>query len=230
MKKAIVTMDIDYPKEITNITFPYLKQYANKINADFIVINTRKYPDQPITLEKFQLYDISKDYDWTIWIDADAIIHPYCFDLTEIYSKEYVILDSRTYINLPYNFKHNIYTRRDGRGYRIPTWITVVSDWTRDLWKPYKDPKQFLPEILSGDWGSEGTNNTNKEIHLDDYLTTRNLSKYGLKVKFLIQDYFPSIDAPEWLLHHTPFIKDINAKIRDFREYERRVINQSGDK
>jgi len=43
MKKALVTMDINYPKEITKITFPYLKQYANKIDADFIVIDSRKY-------------------------------------------------------------------------------------------------------------------------------------------------------------------------------------------
>jgi len=223
MKKALVTMDIDYPKEITKITFPYLKQYANKIGADFITIDSRKHPNEPLNIEKFQLYDISKDYDWTIWIDADAIIHPHCFDLTEIYSKEYVILDSKTYINLPYTYKHNIYTRRDGRGYRIPTWLTVFSDWTRDLWKPYDNPKQYLPEILSGDYGLEGSKS--KEHFLNGYLTTRNLSKYGLKVKFLIQDYFPSIDAPEWLLFHKPFQNDMNRMIRDFREYERRVIS-----
>lgn len=221
MKKALVTMDINYPKDITKITFPYLKKYAQKIGADFITIDKRIYPECPLNIEKFQLYDISKDYDWTIWIDADAIIHPYCFDLTEIYPKEYVILDSRTYINLPYHFKHNIYTKRDGRGYRVPTWITVFSDWTRDLWKPYKDPMKYVDEIMSGSWGLQGE--CDPKLHIDDYLVTRNLSKYGLKVKFLIQDYLPSINAPEWLLFHEPF-GDVNKKIRQFREWEKRTL------
>ena len=45
MKKLLVLDIGDYDREITNITFPYMKQYAKNIGADFHVITQRKFPD-----------------------------------------------------------------------------------------------------------------------------------------------------------------------------------------
>lgn len=43
MKKVLVTLDIDYPKEITDITFPYMEKYAKNIGAEFLILKERKY-------------------------------------------------------------------------------------------------------------------------------------------------------------------------------------------
>ena len=91
MKKALVTLDINYNQEITNLTYPYMRKYAEKIGADFVIMNERKFPHLSCNMEKFQLYEISANYDWTIFIDADALIHPNCPDVTEIYKKDCVI-------------------------------------------------------------------------------------------------------------------------------------------
>ena len=188
MKKLLVTLDINYNKNITNITYPYMKSYANKIDADFKIITERKFPEEPVNIEKFQLYELSKDYDWTIFIDADAIIHPNCPDVTEVYNKDVVIFNG--YDLYPLRFKPNNYTRRDKRNIGAGTWFTAFSDWTRHLWKPYENPREYVNQIYP----------IHKEINfgyfpehiLDDYLVSRNVAKYGLKVKTVINDMFAS--------------------------------------
>lgn len=188
MKKLLVTLDINYTKEITDITFPYMKSYAEKIDADFKIITEKKFLNQPANIEKFQLYELSKDYDWTIFIDADALIHPNCPDVTEVYNKDVVIFNG--YDLYPLRFKPNNYTRRDRRNIGACTWFTVFSDWTRHLWKPYENPEQYVNQIYP----------THKEINfgysaehiLDDYLVSRNIAKYGLEVKTILHDMFSS--------------------------------------
>ena len=188
MKKLLVTLDINYTKEITDITFPYMKSYAEKIDADFKIIKEKKFLNQPANIEKFQLYELSKDYDWTIFIDADALIHPNCPDVTEVYNKDVVIFNG--YDLYPLRFKPNNYTRRDRRNIGACTWFTVFSDWTRHLWKPYENPEQYINQIYP----------THKEINfgysaehiLDDYLVSRNIAKYGLEVKTILHDMFSS--------------------------------------
>ena len=188
MKKLLITFDIDYTKEITNITYPYMRSYANKIDADFKIITKRKYSNEPIICEKFQVYDISKEYDWTILVDCDALIHPNCPDVTEFYNKDVVIFNAYDFYSL--RFKHNNYTRRDGRNIGATPWLTVFSDWTRHLWKPYDNPTKYLDQI---NLIQKEKNFRYKPEHiLTDYLVSRNIAKYGLKVKTVIHDMFSS--------------------------------------
>jgi hypothetical protein len=186
MKKLLITLDINYTKEITNITYPYMKYYANKIDADFKIITERKYPNEPVNIEKFQLYELSKGYDWTIFVDADAIIHPNCPDMTEVCAKDTVIFNGYDLYSV--RFKSNNYARRDGRSIGACTWFTVFSDWTRDLWKPYENPKEYLNQIsiihVEKNFGYK------PEHILDDYLVSRNIAKYGLKVNRIKDDLF----------------------------------------
>lgn len=92
-KKLVVTLDINYDSRITDITFPYMRQYAKKIGADFKVIKFRIFNNSyPISLEKFQLYNISKDYDWVIFFDADLLINPDCFDLTNVVDHDMILV------------------------------------------------------------------------------------------------------------------------------------------
>ena len=77
MKKLLVTLNINnYDKDITNLTFPYMRQYAQNIGADFHIINERKFPNFPLMIEEFQMYDYSSEYDWIIFLDADCLINP----------------------------------------------------------------------------------------------------------------------------------------------------------
>ena len=51
MKKLIVTLNVNYSKEITDITYPYIESYAKKIDADFKVISERKFHNFPVNIE-----------------------------------------------------------------------------------------------------------------------------------------------------------------------------------
>lgn len=199
-KKLLVTLDINYNKNISSLTRPYLEKYAEKIGADLKIINERKFIDSPINMEKFQVYEMSKDYDWTIFIDSDALIHPNCPDMTELFGKDTVTFYGIDYY--PTRYKTNSYTRRDGRNIAATTWLTVFSDWTRDLWKPYKNPIQYVDQIdlmdIELNFGYES-----KHI-LDDYLVSRNIAKYGLKVKTIkyhILNEFPQTRLSYFVNH-----------------------------
>ena len=200
MKKLLVTLDINYTKEITDITYPYMKSYADKIDAEFKVITERKFEDQPVNIEKFQLYELSKDYDWTIFIDADALIHPNCPDVTEVYGKDNVIFNNYDLYLL--RFKPNNYTRRDKRNIGACSWFTVFSDWNRHLWKPYENAREYVNQIYP--IHKEINFGYSSEHILDDYLVSRNIAKYGLKVKTVLHDMFssyPNDGYPLFFIH-----------------------------
>ena len=223
MKKLLVTFDINYSKEITDITYPYMKSYADKIDADFKIITERKYPNEPVICEKFQVYDISKEYDWTILIDCDAIIHPNCPDVTEVYNKDVVIFNA--YDLYPLRFKHNNYTRRDGRNIGASPWFSVFSDWTRHLWKPYKNPTQYLGEINL--IHKEKNFGYKPEHILTDYLVSRNIAKYGLKVKTVIHNMFssyPQDGYPLFFIHQ--YCISQKEKIEYLSHWDNTIKNQ----
>jgi hypothetical protein len=238
MRKLLVTLDINYHKEITEITYPYMQFYANKIGADFKIITEKKFSSQSTNIEKFQLYELSKNYDWTIFIDADALIHPNCPDVTEIYEKHTVIFNN--YDLYPLRFKPNNYTRRDKRNIGAATWFTVFSDWTRHLWKPYEDPKKYMSEINL--LYTEKNFGYSTAHILDDYLVSRNIAKYGIKVKTIENDIFddhPNFKINFPLLVHQYGIdreKKINllkkshtriqTEIRNFKPYTEEKIKK----
>jgi len=75
MKKLLVTMDIGgYAPELTKYTIHLMKEYCTLTDTDFVCITERKFPDFPITYEKFQISTLGKDYDYVMWLDADCII------------------------------------------------------------------------------------------------------------------------------------------------------------
>jgi hypothetical protein len=75
MKIAIWVLNIDnYRPDITTHTLPTIKAYAERIGASYNEIIERKFPDFPITYEKMQVYELGKENDWNILIDADVVI------------------------------------------------------------------------------------------------------------------------------------------------------------
>ena len=157
MKKILVTLDINYPKEITDLTFPCMEQYAKNIGAEFLILKERKFPHLPITQEKFQLYDIDSDY--IIFLDADALINPNSFDFSTLKSDIIVIaewLDGADFLPESPPGKNKI---------RIHSAFLAFSKESKYLVKPHENPLQYIPNIL----------NPNPEWQLDEYVMSLNL-------------------------------------------------------
>lgn len=195
MKKLLFTMHFNnWEPEITKLTFPLMKYYAKKINAEFGIINKRKYPDCPMGFERFQIYDEMPNYDWVIHVDGDFLIHPDMPDVTPLVQKDTVIMS--TWDWAPKRFKMDEYFYRDGRFISVPNIFTAVSNWCREFWK--------LPEDLDTqtivnnctpclhEWGGRGVDRSHM---VEDYITSRNVAKYGLKVQSL-QNIFSACSQP----------------------------------
>ncbi len=84
MKKAVYTVNIgNYIPDISAITVPAFKAYAERIGADFIQITERKFSPFAFGYEKMQIYELGKDYDYNVYFDLDVIISPKMFDVTD---------------------------------------------------------------------------------------------------------------------------------------------------
>ncbi len=69
---------------MANLTLPFLKYYANKIGADFIILNNVVINGTVPHYEKFQLYDLLEIYDRILYIDIDVIVTEKCPNLFDI--------------------------------------------------------------------------------------------------------------------------------------------------
>lgn len=182
LKKTIFTLNINnHAPDVTELTYPLIKKYASKIGADFHVINSRRYPEWPITYEKLQIYELGREMqnDWNIYIDADALILPDFFDMTQFIPKDTVAHNGKDMANNRWVYDH--YFWRDGRNIGICNWLAIASDWCLDLWHPLEDLTQ--EEALANIYPTINELNTiiTKEHLIDDYTLSRNIAKYGLK-------------------------------------------------
>lgn len=73
-------------KEMASLTHPIFQKYADKIGADFHVINQVKYNLGHISYESFQMREFMDYYDRFIYIDSDVLINPKSPDLFDIVS------------------------------------------------------------------------------------------------------------------------------------------------
>jgi hypothetical protein len=180
-KKCIFTLMLDgYPKEISDITLPWMKHYAKKIGADFKIINERKFPEWPKTYEKFQMYELGQGYEWVIYVDADALISPILYDVTALCPKDHVLFTGRDMSAM--RFLPDKYFLRDGRYIGACNWFFCCSDWTLDLVRPLDDLN--LDEVRNNIFRSIAESVGGlmpREQLIDDYVTSRNIAKYGLK-------------------------------------------------
>lgn len=182
ISKAVYVVNIDnYYPEIVELTLPLIKNYAQKIGATLIQITSRKFPEYPIPYEKLQIREYAKTFgfDWNIYIDIDAIVHPDLFDVTVLLPKDTILHNG---IDMASNrWTYDEYFLRDGRNIGSCNWFTVASDWCLDLWKPLDD--LTLDEALANIHPIQGEVNVHitPDHLLDDYTLSRNIAKYGLK-------------------------------------------------
>ena len=84
MKRCVLTIAIgdDY-KKIALLTHPSIKEYASKINADFISVEQCN-TSTPHWEKLVQIYHLLNQYERIIYVDTDLIIRDDCPDLFDI--------------------------------------------------------------------------------------------------------------------------------------------------
>lgn len=187
MKKILWTLNLDnaYSPPICSLTYPLFRRYADKIGAEFRVISERVYEScYPITIEKLQVGSYHGHPNrWNIYVDSDTLIHPDFFDVTDHIDKSTVLFQSTDMAGN--RFRYDDYFRRDGRNIGACNWFIVASDWCDDLWHfPEMDLDGILWSILPIQ--EELSSGHCSPSHLiDDYILSRNIARYGLKVTTL---------------------------------------------
>ena len=141
-KKIILTLNINnYAPEITDVTYPTILAYADKIGADFQVIDQERY-DYSVTANKFQVPRYGKGYDWIIYLDSDTVVNPNAPDWTAFLDKQDVLFNALD--PSPIRFRASPYQKRSRSFRGACTWCVWASDWTMDdLWKPYQDEGEY---------------------------------------------------------------------------------------
>ena len=204
-KKVVYTLNVNnYAPDIAAITFPFIKKWADKIEADLCVISERKFPDMPITYEKFQIWDLAHgkyaDYDWHIYWDLDALIHPDFGDITACLPKDTTCSHGTDFT--PNRFRPDQYFLRDGRFFGKGNWCAIASNWCLDYWHPLDDIT--LEEAVSKIFPTQDETRFGIEAEhlIDDWLVSRNISRYGLK-HGVIPDLLKHYNRGEsHLMHH----------------------------
>jgi len=187
IKKTVFTLNVNgYAPQITELTYPLLRYWANKIGADFHIITERKFPDWPVTYEKLQIFELSQlmGNDWNIFIDSDAVIHPETIDWTLFLPGDTVSHNGSDMANI--RWRSDKYFIRDGRHWGSCNWFTIASDLCTDIWRPLEmTPEEAISNIFPT------VNELNTVItpeHLvDDYALSHNIARFGLKAKTLMQ-------------------------------------------
>lgn len=183
IRKTIYTLNIgDYEPRIRELTYPILMMWADKIGANFVEITERKRPGWPVTIEKFQVAEIARERrdEWTLFIDADTLINPEMFDVTEHLYKDTVAHNGKDMAGIRWTYDK--YFRRDGRHIGSCTWFVIASDWTvEDLWRlPEASPAETF-ENIHITIGEHNGGHCQREHLIDDYTLSRNIARFGLK-------------------------------------------------
>lgn len=182
-RKTLYSLDIDnYEPAVKALTFPLMRNWAKKIGADFHVITERKFPEWPVTYEKIQVGQLAKERgdEWAIFLDADALVNPECFDITNHLPKDTVAHNGKDMCGVRWEMDE--YFRRDGRWIGSCNWLAIASEWCLDLWHELDDLtlEQALARIHPT-INEHNSGHCKKEHLIDDYTLSRNISKFGLK-------------------------------------------------
>lgn len=180
--KVIYTLNIgNYAPDICAVTYPFIQRYADKIGAEFKQITERKYPEWPVTFEKLQLYQLSEPYEWTYYIDSDALVHPDFMDVTNHITVDTVCQNAKDVAS--HRFKYDEYFLRDSRHIGSCNWFTVAGYMCRDLWHYPDDLTPAQAEANIFPTRSEIENAVTPGHLIDDYMLSYNIARYGLKYR-----------------------------------------------
>lgn len=186
--KIIYVLNINnYMPKLCEITIPSIQAYADRIGARLHIITERQYPEWPIVYEKTQLWDLGKDNEWTIFIDADVIIGKDLPDLTEYMGLNEVGM------HMSYDYdKHlpsDYLVNKDRRNIGIVGSFLVTHKTCHRIWEPFEETVHNIKRRLAC--------NETKDHLIHEYKLSRNLARYGFKHRGIteISDDFLHLSA-----------------------------------
>jgi hypothetical protein len=218
MKKTIYTLNIDnYAPEITKLTYPFFEFYADRIGAKFEILTKRKFPEFPITCEKFQLYELSQENDWSIFVDSDLFLSPNMYDFTKVVPKDTVVNGTLNSGNFRWKEDDDKDFLRDGRYLAVCSWLVICSDWCYNFWKPIDKPIDITDKVNL--WLAEKIFKLNPNHLLDEYVMSKNAAKYRINLKEVL-DYnrYEFKDKPFFWHNHLMTIEEKTANIKILAE------------
>lgn len=205
MKMCLWTLNIgNYAPEIRELTYPFLKFYAQKHRMEFREIVERKFPDWPIVYEKLQLHELGEEFDWNMYVDADALIHPDFYNPIDHMSPDTVMHYGSDMAG--HRFRYDQYFRRDGRHIGSCNWFTIASNQCLDLWRPLDD--LTLAEAVKNITTTveEQSSGVVERSHLiDDYTLSRNIARFGLKHTTITEIQAKLRDKNNFVFHQYTF-------------------------
>jgi len=84
-KRAVVTLAIgEQATKMLEVAEKSMRKYAEKIGADFIVIDKEEINVMFPNIEKFQMFKMLDVYDRILYLDVDMLIHPNTPDVFEL--------------------------------------------------------------------------------------------------------------------------------------------------
>jgi len=186
MRKTIYTLNVNnYAPEICALTYPLLKHHAKRIGAEFVVITGRKFDGWPVVYEKLQIKELAEQRgdDWSIYIDSDALVHPETPDWTNFLKPDTVAHNGIDMAAI--RWRYDAYFKRDGRNIGSCNWNTIASSWCRDLWTPLDITLEQAVENIYPTV-DELLTVVERSHLIDDYTLSRNIARFGLKTKCLL--------------------------------------------
>ncbi|MDP1712431.1 MAG: hypothetical protein Q8K86_08240 [Candidatus Nanopelagicaceae bacterium] len=179
MNRIYVLLVNDYLPRLCKITLPTIERYAARIGAELVVITERKFPEWPITYEKLQIYELCRNDEWSVLIDADTVISDALPDVTK------VIPPTCVGMNLSYPadilFPLNDWFIRDGRKIGVVGCFLSAHRICRDFWTPFTEgPEEIVRRMTTGVKAVP--------FNVDEYCFSCNLARYGLKMSGIVAD------------------------------------------
>lgn len=90
-KLAVVTICIgDFFQKLAKLTHPSIKAYAERIGADFIILNESQKAMSHPDWEKFQIFDLLSKYRRIAYLDTDLIVREDCPDLFKMVPEDHI--------------------------------------------------------------------------------------------------------------------------------------------
>jgi len=82
MKYVVITLCVGEEfEDLSKLTHPTIKKYADSVGADFLIISSCKTTPH---WEKFKIYDLLNKYDRLLYLDTDLIVREDCPNLFDI--------------------------------------------------------------------------------------------------------------------------------------------------
>ena len=197
MKVCVVMFYDDKIKNYGDITYEINKKYCEKYNLDIILSNNKKYVNRHPAWERVPLLlDNISNYDYLIWIDADAFFYNDANNIIDI-----IINNS----NINFIFSNDLGDRNINTGF----FIVKNSQYSIDFLTKWAYDEELYKNNPHPGWWDQG-------VLIDMF----NKNILDIKTKSVLIDYgslqhFNELELTH--LHNKPYVWHFAGKSNDIR-------------